>query len=263
MEPAYATKKRLTIAAGCGHTYVHTMEFPSPLVRGRLIRRYKRFLSDILLEDGRTTTAHCPNPGSMLGLQAPDSEVWLARATNPKRKLPYTWELVRVGDGLVGIHAARANQIAAEAIAQGRIGELQGYGTIRREVPYGASSRVDMLLTEPGRADCYAEVKNVHLRRDAGRSGTAEFPDSVTKRGAKHLVELANMVRSGARAIMIYVVQRQDCDCFRLAEDIDPTYAAAFAEAKSAGVETICYACTLTTTGIEISRQLLISERTS
>lgn len=239
------------------------MEFPTPLIRGRLIRRYKRFLSDILLEDGRTTTAHCPNSGSMLGLQAPGSEVWLARAPDPKRKLPYTWELVRSGGGLVGIHAARANQIAAEAVAQLRIGELRGYDTIRREVPYGTASRVDLLLSGPNRPDCYAEVKNVHLRRDTHRSGTAEFPDSVTKRGAKHLVELATMVRSGARAIMIYVVQRQDCDRFQLAADIDPGYATAFAEARAAGVEAICYACSLTTRGIEISRQLPISEQTS
>ena len=146
------------------------MKFPTPLVRGRLIRRYKRFLSEILLEDGRTTTAHCPNSGSMLGLQTPDSEVWLAPATNPKRKLPYTWELVRSGSGLVGIHAARANQIVAEAVVKVRIGELRGYGTIRREVPYGTASRVDFLLTDPDRPDCYAEVKNVHLRRDTHRS---------------------------------------------------------------------------------------------
>ena len=239
------------------------MEFPTPLVRGRLIRRYKRFLSDILLEDGNITTAHCPNSGSMLGLQAPDSEVWLVRATNPKRKLPYTWELIRSGGGLVGIHAARANQIAAEAIAKVRIIELQGYCTIRREVPYGAASRVDFLLSGPDRPDCYAEVKNVHLRRDTDHSGTAEFPDSVTKRGAKHLVELTNMVRSGARAIMVYVVQRQDCDRFQLAADIDPDYATTFAAARAAGVEAICYACKLTTKGIEIERQLPISERAS
>ncbi len=236
------------------------MKFPIPLVRGRLIRRYKRFLSDILLDDGRTITAHCPNPGSMLGLQAPDSEVWLEPANNPKRKLPFTWELLRVGADLVGINAARANQIAAEAIAAGQIRELTGYETIRREVPYGTSSRVDMLLTNPGRPDCYAEVKNVHLRRDGGTSGLAEFPDSVTKRGAKHLAELAAMAQAGARAVMVYVVQRQDCDTFRLAGDIDPAYAAAFVKARAAGVEAICYACTLNTTGIEIARQLPISE---
>ncbi len=238
------------------------MKFATPLVRGKLIRRYKRFLSDILLEDGRTTTAHCPNPGSMLGLQAPDSEVWLEQSPNPRRKLPYTWELLRVGESLVGINSARANQIAAEGIAMGHICQLRGYANIRREVPYGHRSRVDMVLSGPGRPDCYTEVKNVHLRRDTGRSGLAEFPDCVTKRGARHLSELANMVRDGARAIMLYVVQRQDCADFRLAADIDPGYAAAFAEARAAGVEAICYACDLTTEGIEISHELPMSGQT-
>ncbi len=236
------------------------MEFSTPLVRGRLLRRYKRFLCDVRLDDGRTTTAHCPNPGSMMGLQAPDSEVWLEPAANPRRKLPYTWELLRVGGQLVGINAARANQIAAEAIAGGGIKELSGYKQLRREVPYGTSSRIDMLLTDTGCPYCYVEVKNVHLRRDFDRRGIAEFPDCVTKRGAKHLAELAGMVRSGARAVMVYVVQRQDCDSFKLAADIDPGYAAAFADARAAGVEAICYACALTTEGIEISRQLPISE---
>ena len=236
------------------------MKFPTPLVRGRLIRRYKRFLSDILLDDGRTTTAHCPNPGSMLGLQAPDSEVWLEPANNPKRKLPFTWELLRVGTGLVGINAARANQIAAEAVSAGRVPELAGYDTIRREVAYGTSSRIDLLLTRAGRPDCYAEIKNVHLRRDDGPCGIAEFPDCVTKRGTKHLAELRAMAQAGARAIMVYVVQRQDCEVFRLAGDIDPGYAAGFAKARAAGVEAICYACSLNTEGIEIARRLPISD---
>lgn len=236
------------------------MRFPEPLVRGTLIRRYKRFLSDVELDDGRPVTAHCPNPGAMLGLNAAGSEVWLAPARNPKRKLPYTWELSRVTGRLVGINAMRPNALVEEAVRDGRIPELGGYESITREVPYGRNSRIDLLLADPGRRACYVEVKNVHLKRGGGRTGgAAEFPDSVTKRGAKHLRELREAVRGGARAVMVYVVQRQDCDHFKLADDIDPDYAHAFAEARAGGVEALCYACRITRGGIEITAPLPIS----
>lgn len=232
------------------------MKFPEPLVEGRLIRRYKRFLSDINL-NGETVVAHCANPGAMTGLNAPGSEVWLSANRNPKAKLDWRWELIRVGDHLVGINTAHPNGIVAEAIEAGQIEELQGYASLRREVKYGENSRIDILLESEDRAPCYVEIKNVHLKRDlAGRENAAEFPDSVTKRGAKHLVEMSNMVRQGARAVMVYLVQRDDCDHFRVAEDIDPAYASALAEALASGVEAICYECALSVEEIKVAGKL-------
>ena len=228
------------------------MKFPDPLIPGRLIKRYKRFLSDIELEDGSTVVAHCANPGSMLGLVDPGSEVWLSPARNPERKLRYTWELLRVGDSLVGINTNHPNAIVAEAIEAGAIGELAGYDTLRREVKYGKNSRIDVLLEDDARPPCYVEVKNVHLRRDT----LAEFPDSVTVRGAKHLVEMSDMVAAGCRAVMVYLVQREDCPGFAIAGDIDPAYAAGLAEARTRGVEAICYSCKLTTESIELDKAL-------
>ena len=230
------------------------MKFPDPLLRGRLVRRYKRFLSDVELDGGELVTAHCANPGSMIGLAEPGSEVWLSPARNPERKLRYSWEMIRVGKGLVGINTSHPNGIVADAIAAGRVAELAGYDGLRREVKYGKNSRIDILLEADGRPPCYVEVKNVHLKRDAG----AEFPDSVTARGAKHLVELSDMVAAGARAVMFYLVQREDCGAFAIAGDIDPTYAATLDGALAAGVEAICYCCKLTTEAIELDRPLAL-----
>lgn len=229
------------------------LRFEKPLRPARLQRRYKRFLADILFEDEaidgqEPTTVHCPNPGAMLGLAEPDMRVWLRPAKNPKAKLPFAWELTELASGLVGIDTGRPNAIAEQAIAAGLIPELAGYETLKREVKYGQNSRIDILLTDPARADCYVEIKNVHLER----GGRAEFPDSKTARGAKHLAELAAMVESGARAVMLYVVQRSDCAEFRLAEDIDPAYATAYRAAREAGVETICYDCAISLEGIEL-----------
>ncbi|MBL27666.1 MAG: DNA/RNA nuclease SfsA [Rhodospirillaceae bacterium] len=230
------------------------MRFPTPLIRGRLIRRYKRFLSDIVLDSGEEVVAHCANPGAMTGLLAPNAEVWLSRASNPSRKLKYSWELVRVDDGLVGINTNLPNAIVAEAIAAGRVPELAGYGSMRREVKYGVNSRIDLLLEDPARPTCHVEVKNVHLRR----AEDAEFPDCVTLRGAKHLRELASVVQGGGRAVLFYLVQRADCDRMTVAADIDPGYAAAFRDARDHGVEALCYACRLSTEAIKLDRPLVV-----
>lgn len=231
------------------------MQFPRPLISGQLEQRYKRFLADVRLDSGESVTAHCPNPGSMLGLAEPGRRVWLSPSNDPKRKLKYTWELVELaspeGSEYAGINTAHPNLIAAEAIADGRIPELTGYETMRREVRYGKNSRVDILL-EGADARCLVEVKNVHLSR---APGLAEFPDSVTARGAKHLDELAARVGEGDRAVMLYIVQRP-ADRFALAEDIDPAYAAAFARAREAGVEALCYVCDISLDSISVRERI-------
>lgn len=223
------------------------MKFPAPLLKGRLIRRYKRFLADIELADGRVITAHVANPGSMMGLKDEGMIVWLSESDNPKRKLLYSWELVEAEGALVGINTAHPNGIVAAAIERGDVPALSGYDRLTREVKYGENSRIDILLSGGDKPDCYVEIKNVTLKRD---SLHAEFPDSVTARGAKHLKELAAMAAAGHRAVMFYLVQRADCGAFRLAADIDPAYAAAFAEARAAGVEILCYDCHITPAGI-------------
>ena len=229
------------------------MKLPAPLIPGTLIERYKRFLADVELEDGEIVTAHCANPGAMTGLKEPGLQVWLSENDDPKRKLQYSWELARVEGGLVGINTSHPNKIVAEAIEKGLIPELTGYDTMKREVKYGQNSRIDILLSKGEDEKCYVEVKNVHLRRNGA---LAEFPDSVTARGAKHLDELSNVVAEGDRAVMLYLVQRQDCERFAIAGDIDRTYKEAYLEAKEAGVETYCYGCWLTTEDISVSGPL-------
>lgn len=226
------------------------MQLPAPLVTGRLIKRYKRFLADVELDGGDIVTAHCANPGSMLGLNAPGSRVWLSKSDNPKRKLAYSWEIVEADDTMVGINTAHPNGIVAEAIDAGAITELAGYEARRREVKYGKNSRIDIFLESAGKPSCYVEVKNVHLLRT---SGLAEFPDSVTARGAKHLRELSDMVAEGHRAVMVFLVQRGDAERFSLARDIDPAYGTAFDTARAAGVETLVYRCTVTPQHIAVS----------
>lgn len=231
------------------------MDFPDRLLRGTLVKRYKRFMADVVLEDGNTVTAHCANTGAMIGVQEPGSEVWLSPAHNPNRKLKFTWELIRIGNGLVGVNTHHPNTIVVEAIEAGNVPELSGYTSLRREIKYGKNSRIDILLSNKAKPDCYVEIKNVHLTRDAG---VAEFPDSVSTRAAKHQSELANMVEKGARAVTVYLCQREDCDTFRVADDIDPDYADAAKSAKQRGVEAVCYACALTPGSIAIDRRLEI-----
>jgi sugar fermentation stimulation protein A len=215
-----------------------------PLITGCLIRRYKRFLADVLLDSGETVTAHCANPGSMMGLSAPGSRVWLSVSDDPKRKLRHSWTLIEVdfgwiGPQLVSIDTTNPNRLAEEAIGQGLIPDLAGYETLRREVAYGRNSRIDLLLSGEGRPAAYVEVKNVHLMRQAG---LVEFPDSVTSRGAKHLEELGDMVDAGHRAVMLFIVQMQG-ERFAIAGDIDGAYQAALERAIARGVEVLVYAC--------------------
>ncbi len=223
------------------------MRFSTPLVEGRLIRRYKRFLADVELATGALITAHCANPGAMMGLSAPGNRVLLSLSPDPKRKLAHSLELVEVdfgwrGPQLVGVNTAMPNRLAAEALRAGTITELAGYTAIRPEVRYGTNSRVDFVLTGDGRPDAYVEVKNVHLMRTPG---LAEFPDCVTARGAKHLHDLAAMVAQGSRAVMLYVIQ-MDAERFSLAADLDAVYARTFAQLRASGVEAYAYVCRLT-----------------
>jgi sugar fermentation stimulation protein A len=233
------------------------LKLPNPLYRGRLVKRYKRFLADVVLDDGTVLTAHCPNPGAMTGVAAPGSIVWLSKSDNPKRKLAFTFELIEVDGQLVGVNTNHPNAVVTEAVIAGQIPELGDYGAHRREVKYGENSRIDLLLSDPDRGLCYVEVKNVHLKRQRGLyPGAAEFPDSVTKRGAKHLAELAAMVAAGHRAVSVYLVQRMDCDGFSLADDIDPAYAAAFKHAAMHGVETLVLTAKITTDEITVDGRL-------
>lgn len=232
------------------------MDFSTPLIRGTLIRRYKRFMADVRLDDGRTVTAHCANSGSMRTVQPPEAEVWLSPADSPGRKLKYTWELVRIGAHLVGVNTNHPNRLVAEAAGEGRIAALAGYDSVRREVKYGRNSRIDVLLEAAGRPRCYVEVKNVHMKRDPAPNGAAEFPDAVTSRGAKHLEELADMVAAGHRAVMVFLVQRGDCGRFRIAGDIDPAYQEGLHRALALGVEALCLSCTVTPERITVAGPL-------
>jgi sugar fermentation stimulation protein A len=229
------------------------MDFPQPLSHGVLVSRYKRFFADVVLDDGRAVTAHCPNPGAMLGVNQPGLGVWLSKSDDPKRKLAHTLELVEVGNGLVGVNTLAPNRLVAEALAADTIPELTGYQTIRREVKYGEASRVDFLLTHPDRQPCWLEIKNCHLSR---KPPLAEFPDCVAARSTKHLRELQAMVEAGDRAVVLFTVQRPDCDAFTACRDIDPRFAAALDDAADAGVEVLVYACAMATGRIGIDRRM-------
>lgn len=227
------------------------MKFASPLMPGILLQRYKRFFADVQLKDGRRVVAHCPNSGSMLGLKEPGSKVWLSAIQGPK--LAWRWEMIEIGGCKVGVNTLLPNRIVTEALGQKKIPELAGYDSVRREVPYGTNSRVDLLLEGP--VSCFVEIKSVTLRRDS----RAEFPDAVTERGTKHLRELAQEAQKGKRAVMMYVVQRSDCDRFSIAADIDPVYAKAFERATRDGVETLCYQCVITETEMALGKALPVS----
>ena len=223
------------------------MEFATPLVPARLIKRYKRFLADVRLADGREVTAHCANPGSMMGLAEPDTKVWLEPNDDPKKKLKFGWRLVDHENGhFTGVDTSLPNRVLKAALIAHEVPHLPAYDLVRPEVKYGENSRIDFLLSGEG-PDTYLEVKSVTLCR---QTGLAEFPDSVTARGAKHLGELAQMAAQGHRAIMFYLVQRTDCHAVTLADDIDPAYRAAFDQATAAGVNVFAQSCTINPKGV-------------
>lgn len=244
------------------------MRFEPTLTPAILIRRYKRFLADVLIE-GATHTVHCPNTGAMLGCADPGSEVWLAPSTNPARRTAYTWELVRVASGVVvGVNTGRANALVREAIEMGQLPNVDGSGLIRSEVRFGEeNSRVDLVVIPPAGQSCFVEVKNVTAVVD---DGVALFPDAVSARGTKHLRELSRIARAGeSRAIMVYCVQRTDIHEVRPADSIDPAYGAALREALASGVEAYALrgepsaaACTLDTI-IPVNADVQLSPRSS
>jgi len=231
------------------------MKFDAPLVPGRLIQRYKRFLADVAMDGGGTITAHCPNTGSMLGCAEPGSRVWLTHAPSPTRKYAYGWELTQLAAGpCVGINTHRSNALVREAVAHGRIAALEGYETIRPEVKYGReSSRADFLFQGTGRPDCYVEVKNVTA---AVTDGIALFPDAVSARGTKHLREMKAMVADGHRAVLVFCVQRSDVTEVRPADAIDTVYGRTLREALTAGVEAIAWRAEVEPEEIELRTEI-------
>ncbi|KIN62505.1 Sugar fermentation stimulation protein-like protein [Sulfitobacter noctilucicola] len=232
------------------------MRFQTQLVPARLIRRYKRFLADCMLEDGREVVAHCANPGSMLGLAEPGIKIWLEPNDDPKKKLNFGWRLVDHENGhFTGVDTSLPNKAIRAALQAQKIDGLDAYTTVKPEVKYGTKSRIDFLLSGDGLPDAYVEVKSVTLSR---QHGLAEFPDSVTARGAKHLGELAQVARAGHRAVLLYLVQRTDCTHVAMAADIDPTYAAAHDAATQAGVETLCIGTHITPEEVRIAAPLVL-----
>lgn len=231
------------------------MRIPEPPVRGRLLKRYKRFLADVELKDGTVVTAHCPNTGSLLGCVDPGNPVILRHSDDPKRKLAYTFQAVRVGGTWVNVHTGLPNALVAEAVEKGRVPELAGYDTARREVKYGKSSRIDLLLERAGELEverCYVEVKSTTL----ALGGVGLFPDAVTERGRKHLGELAAMVAEGHRAVQLFVVSRDDVRRFRPADHIDPAYGTALREAADAGVELLAYTTRVLPSSLVLDRRI-------
>ena len=232
------------------------MQINPTLFPATLLKRYKRFLADVRLEDGTELTVHTPNTGSMLGCAEPGMRIWLRDTQNPKRKYPYSWEMSETVDGVkVGVNTMISNQLVTEAIESGVVTELQGYEEILSEVPYGHErSRIDLLL-KGAAADCYVEIKNVTARDEKGR---AIFPDAVSSRGAKHLRELKVMVEQGQRAVIFFSVQRGDVDGFRPAREIDPLYAETLEEAVAAGVEALAYQAEVLPSEIRLTKCLII-----
>lgn len=229
------------------------MKWSAPLVEATFLRRYKRFLADFRLADGTVVTGHCANTGSMRTCLHEGARVWLTYHDDPKRKLAYSWQAIQMPDGWVGIHTGLANHLVAEAIENGTVTELQGYGQMVREQRYGDNSRIDLLLRDAERPDCYVEVKNVTLQLD---EGIAAFPDAVTKRGHKHLRELQAVAAAGSRAVLLFCVQRASATQVRPADDDDPTYGQLLRTVAKAGVEVLAYAAAFNPAGIALTHPL-------
>ena len=233
---------------------VLVMKFEPALVKATLIKRYKRFLVDATLENGELVTAHCPNTGSMKGLLNKGADIWLSPATDPRRKLRYTLEMIQTPDSLVGVHTGRPNKLVQQAIERGQLKEhFPDWHQLKMEQKYGQNSRIDILLEQENGRNCFIEVKNVTLRED----DAGLFPDAVTSRGAKHLSALSAEAEKGHRAVMFYLVQRTDCHIFRPASGIDPFYTDELGKAVAAGVEVLAYSCALSPhEGITLNHQL-------
>ena len=234
------------------------MIFDPPLQSGQLVARYKRFLTDVQLDNGEVITIHCANTGAMTGCADPGTRVWYSTSDNPKRKLPNSWEIAESPAGhFICVNTARANQIARELIEQEAIAPLAGYSRLRTEVKYGEeNSRIDLLLEDDEKGNCYIEVKSVTLLDERDQLGMGYFPDAVTARGAKHLRELATLAREGVRAVQLYCVNLTGIDAVRPAEEIDPGYAAALREAVAAGVQVLAYGVSLTSDAVVVDRRL-------
>ena len=230
------------------------MRFPSRLIRGTLVQRYKRFLADVRLEDDEIVTAHCTNTGSMIGCKEPGSKVYISRSENLNRKLLYTWEMIKTDGRWVGINTLHPNKLVAEAVESGLITELSGYRSIRREVKVSAHTRLDLCL-EGNNGSCFVEVKNVTL----AANGTAAFPDAVSDRGTRHLQELMRLKRQGHRAAMVFVIQRSDCQNFRPADEIDSEYGRWLRRAVKAGVEVLPYAAKVTAREIVLTGRIAMT----
>lgn len=213
------------------------MDLPQPLFMGTLVRRYKRFLADVVLDDGRELTVHCANSGAMTGMNSPGLRVLVSDSGNSRRKLRHTLERVHVGSTWVGVNTARPNHVVAEAVERGLVEPLAGYSTLRREVRCDGASRLDLLLEHPDRPRCWVEVKSATLAHD----GVACFPDAVTARGLRHVEALRALVAAGDRACLFFLVGRTDCTSFRPADEVDPAYGSALREAVASGVEVMVY----------------------
>jgi sugar fermentation stimulation protein A len=219
------------------------------------LRRYKRFLADVELEGGETLTVHCPNPGRMIGVQEAGAPVLLRDSQNPKRKLRWTLQSIQVGATWVNLDTHLANPTVEQWVRAGEIEELAGYEQLRREVPYGKNSRIDLLLERAGSPPCYVEVKSTTLVE----AGLARFPDAVTARGLKHLHELSDVAGAGERAVLFFLVGRHDADRFAPADDIDPAYGRGLREALAAGVELLAYSAVVTPEGMQLQARLPLS----
>jgi len=207
------------------------------LIHGVLIKRYHRFLADVKLTSGRVVTAHCPNSGTMKACSQPGRPVYLSVHDNPKRKLKYTWEMINMPTSLVGVNTLVPNRLVKKSIEEGRVRQLRGYNHIKSEVKVSGASRLDLLLTKGENEKCFVEIKNCTLVED----GVAYFPDAVTVRGRKHLVELQQLVLKGNRCAVFFLVQRMDAKAFTTADRIDPLYGKEFRKAKNNGVEVMVY----------------------